>query len=216
MKNTIIKLKFLFTLSIIFLFVLGCNRENDDQEMLPLTQERTFISAKNLSLDINFLNIANEMQSYSQFLEEKIDNHNIPSKELKVKLEAILYGDLSSEEQIMKLNLLFDTNFGERILENAKIVNSNFRIINDKYNNINEGMLTSAFNYSFKVNQNDGCSWRYYACLSAAYAGAVLCHAGCDTTALATTAGLGIPACIALCGTLQVYASVQCLDTYCK
>jgi hypothetical protein len=61
-----------------------------------------------------------------------------------------------------------------------------------------------------------GCGWRYNLCIVAAGAAAVLCHAGCDTTALATTAGLGIPACVWACTTLQVAASVQCYDTYCK
>lgn len=61
----------------------------------------------------------------------------------------------------------------------------------------------------------DDCGWRFYVCSGAATAGAILCHAGCDTTALATTAGLGIPACVAICGTLQVWALVQCTDSYC-
>lgn len=63
---------------------------------------------------------------------------------------------------------------------------------------------------------SDGCGWRYYLCGAAATVGAILCHAACDGTALATTAGLGIPACVAACGTAQAYALVQCSDTYCK
>ena len=61
-----------------------------------------------------------------------------------------------------------------------------------------------------------GCNWRYYACSSAATAGAILCHAACETTALATTAGLGIPACVALCSAGQAWAIILCADTYCK
>lgn len=43
------------------------------------------------------------------------------------------------------------------------------------------------------------CSWRYYLCAAAATAGAILCHAACEPTALATTDGLGIYACLLSC-----------------
>ena len=59
------------------------------------------------------------------------------------------------------------------------------------------------------------CGWRYYLCAGAATAGAILCQGGCDTTALAFTAGFGIPACVVLCGTLQVAAIATCADNYC-
>lgn len=52
-------------------------------------------------------------------------------------------------------------------------------------------------------------------CIVAPSATAVLCHAACDTTALATTAGLGIPACVLACGLVQVYMSVECMDKHC-
>lgn len=59
------------------------------------------------------------------------------------------------------------------------------------------------------------CSWKYYGCSAAATAGAILCHAGFDTTALATTAGLGIPACVLACGTLQAWAIIECEERFC-
>jgi len=60
------------------------------------------------------------------------------------------------------------------------------------------------------------CGWRYSLCIVAGGAAAVLCHAGCDTTALATTAGLGIPACVALCLTVQLAVSADCYADYCN
>jgi len=60
------------------------------------------------------------------------------------------------------------------------------------------------------------CSWKYTLCIAGATAAAIVCHAGCETTALATTAGLGIPVCVALCATIQAAASVQCWDSYCQ
>lgn len=63
--------------------------------------------------------------------------------------------------------------------------------------------------------EDSGCNWRYYVCMAAATAGAILCHAACDTTALALTAGAGIPACFLLCASLQTYAGIECGDKYC-
>jgi hypothetical protein len=59
------------------------------------------------------------------------------------------------------------------------------------------------------------CTWGYGVCIAGATAAAVLCHASCDTTALATTAGLGIPACVGLCATVQTAASLACYKTFC-
>jgi hypothetical protein len=59
------------------------------------------------------------------------------------------------------------------------------------------------------------CGWRYYLCASAATAGAILCHGACEGTAIASTAGLGIPACVFACGTMQAYLIVECGDKYC-
>jgi len=70
-------------------------------------------------------------------------------------------------------------------------------------------------NPSYRVAVAD-CGWRYYLCASAATAGAILCHGTCESSAIATTAGLGIPACVALCSTLEIEAMVQCHDSYCN
>ncbi len=78
--------------------------------------------------------------------------------------------------------------------------------------NLTQEVLQDEFYIVMNVTNRSG--WRYGLCIAAAVAGSVLCHAGCDTTALATTAGLGIPACVWACGTLQVMASVQCYDSY--
>ena len=83
-------------------------------------------------------------------------------------------------------------------------------------NNLQSSILlqikSNSTNNSIKVNKNGG--WKYSLCVGAATAGAILCHAGCETTALAATAGLGIPACVALCSTLQAFAGMQCYNNY--
>lgn len=159
------------------------------------------------------------MNSYSQFILEKIKNHKLPSSEIFYRIDSISNIGLSSNEQIIQLSLLLETDVSERIKQNGIIINFYWKILDSEFNNLNIELLTDTFNF-IKKNQTysrvkGNCGWRYSVCLGAAYAGAVLCHAGCDTTALATTAGLGIPACVAACGTLQVFASVQCYDSYC-
>jgi len=55
------------------------------------------------------------------------------------------------------------------------------------------------------------CGWRYNLCSGAATAGSIACHGSCDIA----TVGLGIPACIEICGMMEVYALVVCADIYC-
>ncbi len=109
----------------------------------------------------------------------------------------------------------------ERLVEHMEVFNDNWRMLKSNYidieddSNVIEDALMEAIIDNTVIVSNGGCGWRYNLCIVAAGAAAVLCHGGCNTTALATTAGLGIPVCVLACGTLQVYASVQCVDTYC-
>lgn len=192
--------------------ILSCNEK-------PLDKEKISITAEKLAQNENFLNISNEMNSYSQFIIEKIKNNKLPPSEIFYKIDSISNSGLSNNEQITQLSLLLETDVSERIKQNDIIIDFNWKMLDSEFDNLNLELLTDAFNFS-KKNQTysrvkGSCGWRYSVCLGAAYAGAVLCHAGCDTTALATTAGLGIPACVAACGTLQIFASVQCYDSYC-
>lgn len=112
----------------------------------------------------------------------------------------------------------------ERFEKHFIIFNDKMMLLSKKYDMKDLKLIEDSYSYVLgRLPQNNSgsnlssdCGWRYNLCITAAGAGAILCHAGCDTTALATTAGLGIPACVALCSTIQVAASVQCYDTYCK
>lgn len=202
---------FLFSISTL---LLGCSNESVEQEKVSVT-------ADVLSQNRNFLNISNEMQSYSQFIKETIKKNKLSSSEVIKKIDIIFNSDLSSDEQSNKLNTLLETDFSARIKENARIIDSNWKILDSEFDNLDEQLLTDTFNYGLNLDNQTfaidegGCGWRYYACISAAFAAAVICNAACDTTALATTAGLGIPVCVAACGALQIFASVQCYDSYC-
>lgn len=77
-------------------------------------------------------------------------------------------------------------------------------------------MVTQKDEDSMTTLGTEKCGWRYYLCAGAATSGAILCHGACSGTAIATTAGLGIPACVAGCGIMQAYLIVECGDKYCK
>ena len=64
---------------------------------------------------------------------------------------------------------------------------------------------------SIKPNIKNQCTWGYDLCIAGVTAGAILCHAGC----IGGTAGFGAPACVLLCGTMQVAAGAQCMKGYC-
>jgi len=64
---------------------------------------------------------------------------------------------------------------------------------------------------SIKPNAKNQCTWGFDLCIAGVTAGAILCHAGC----IGGTAGFGAPACVLLCGTMQVAAGAQCMKGYC-
>jgi len=112
-----------------------------------------------------------------------------------------------------------------------KMFNANWNVLKTEYKSITQELLekecaevlSNKFGKRKKYSgiassemKASDCGWRYYLCAGAATAGAILCHGACETTAIVTTAGLGIPACILLCGTLQAFAFVQCGDSYCS
>ena len=73
---------------------------------------------------------------------------------------------------------------------------------------VNENKIQSN---SIQANAMNHCTWGYDLCIAGVTAGAILCHAGC----IGGTAGFGAPACVLLCGTMQVAAGAQCMKGYC-
>lgn len=194
-------------------FLQGCGEES-------LVHQEKIITPETLSNHKNFKIISKEMVDYTIFIKEVIENHKLSSSELIPKINSIVKSDLTSNEKLLELNKLLNANLSERVKKNASIISINWENLKSEFKIIDDEILQNAFKINLEDNnqyflKTMSCPWRYDVCLVAAYSGAVLCHAGCDTTALATTAGLGIPACVALCGSLQIFASVQCYDSYC-
>ncbi len=73
---------------------------------------------------------------------------------------------------------------------------------------INENKIQSN---SIQANAMNHCSWGYDLCIAGVTAGAIICHSSC----IGGTAGFGAPVCLLLCGTIQVAAGAQCMNSYC-
>ena len=65
---------------------------------------------------------------------------------------------------------------------------------------------------SIQPNAKNHCTWGYDLCIAGVTAGAIICHSSC----IGGTAGFGAPACALLCGTIQVAAGAQCMNSYCN
>ena len=65
---------------------------------------------------------------------------------------------------------------------------------------------------NIQPNAKNHCTWGYDLCIAGVTAGAIICHSSC----IGGTAGFGAPACVLLCGTIQVAAGAQCMNSYCN
>ena len=218
-------MKKLILISIIFLS-LSCSNDSNIERTVKndiTLENKEFSDTNNLSEDINFIELVNEMESFKLYIQETIKNKNLDINNVQIELNSLNNLNLDYKTQTEKINLIFKTDVSEKYLKHIEIFNKNWKHINNKFPKLDIKDLENAYSITLgKVDvgissgSGSDCGWRYSACIVTAGAAAVICHAGCDTTALATTAGLGIPACVWACGTIQVYASIQCHDTYCK
>ncbi len=148
--------------------------------------------------------------------------------ELKTKVEGILLEKNLSSDQLNRL-VNKDPELLNYFKEFILVYYKAWRNLNNKYSNIKEKDIMDASKAYFEqrkilaINENkikstsikpnllNQCSWRFDLCVAGVTAGAILCHAGC----IGATAGLGAPACVLLCGTIQVAAGAECMKSYC-
>jgi hypothetical protein len=210
-------------------FFMACSKQNEDfsiEETPSSTIIQKSVDAVELSKDQSFIELVAEMNNYNDYLKDIIYKNSLSISDVQISLNELQNKKLSNESRLNEINSIFKSPISERLVSNIRVLSEKWSKLEKKYNNLNEKILTDAY---VKIRQKKSsnvqkimvappvvCGWRYDLCLAGSFATAVLCHAGCDTTALATTAGLGIPACVAACGILQVYTSVQCYDAYCK
>ncbi len=137
-------------------------------------------------------------------------------------------------------NIIAENKINKNIEENPALVNflkqfnsayyKAWHDLNKQYRNIKEQDIKDASRLYFEqqkllvIQQNqiksnsiqpiakNHCTWGYDLCIAGVTAGAIICHSSC----IGGTAGFGAPACVLLCGTIQVAAGAQCMNSYCN
>lgn len=227
--KTLMSLKyFLHFIVIITILSFGCTQKtvtDTPTDVTKLNENKTYIK---LTLETN---------SFLQYLSETAKANSLNMPDVIKSLNNIREKNLSFDNQMIEIDRIYKTNVSKRLLSHMKIYSETWPEINKTYKNLSKQVLESESSEILynnlktgdelqiksnntdnnkNVNKNGGCGWRYSLCVGAATAGAIICHAGCETTALVATAGLGIPVCVGLCATLQAFAGMQCYDNYCQ
>ena len=217
MKNNI------FTLLIISLLVallmIGCEKQESKIEI----KDQSFLNE-----DKNFIALVLETNQFLNFLASNIKAKNLVQSDFIKQIETLKLDHLSFESQLIQIDLIFKAPVSGRLKQHMSIYKNNMAQILKEYGNLDNTILAKEIDeilVKILPNQIDndsksfsiaGCSWKYFGCSAASTAAAMLCHASCDATALATTAGFGIPACVIACGAVQAWLIVECEDKYCN
>lgn len=215
---------------LIGLFVVLCQGciKNENAVIEPLHENKNFIALTNETEDL--------LNSIKQFTtKNKISNLAIQNELTKLK-------NNNSDEatQLFKINELLGSEITMKVKEYSTKFALRWSDLNKKYKMTDEYLqnecveiFKSKFTEKYKnsVDSNTvvinnsapappgssggagaGCGWRYYLCSAAATAAAILCDGAC----IGATVGIGSPACIILCATIQAAALVQCADSFCN
>lgn len=229
--STFIKIQFMKPVhqpAILLLFgflLFGCAKS---------TKEQTTFMEGNLSSDTNFVKVVQLEEELNNFVLQLADSKGLTIKSLKIKIQDLNDKDLHSTKDNKLFNEFIGIANAEYLKNYTNVYKSTWSKLNANYNyismqNINEACkqlyakrynsLTSIASSSSSISANDvisvnkanDCGWKFSLCIAAATSGAILCHASC----IGATAGLGTPACVVLCATLQAAAGVVCIDNYC-
>ena len=171
--------------------------------------------------DNDFIELVLEMNNFKKFIESTISEQKLSLDDVTKQLNDLNNKNLDYDTQMTEVNKIFKRSVSNQYINHMEIFNSKWNLINKKFANIDSKYLEDEYLAvlnkigSVSVSGVVECGWRYNLFIAAAGAAVVLCHGGCDTTALATTAGLGIPVCVWACGTILVATGVLCYDNYC-
>lgn len=185
----------------------GCTKSSLSADVVPLHQDKNFVA------------IITTTDSLITSIKEEINNNKIEYSLIKLKLEQLVSKNVSEPEQVKQLENILGSGIALKIQEYSNKFSKNWTVLNTK--NITSDQLQKECELVFKTKyllnnpvegggDGAGCGWRYYICMAAATAGAIICHSACVTT------GPGVVACVALCLTLQAQAAVICSDNYCS
>jgi hypothetical protein len=199
--------------------MIGCEKQESKIEI----KDQSFLNE-----DKNFIALVAETNEFLNFLATNIKAKNLVQSDFIKQIETLKSDHLSYESQLIQIDLIFKAPVSGRLKQHMSIYKNNMAQILKEYGNLDNTILAKEIDkilVKILPNQIDndsksfsiaGCSWKYFGCSAASTAAAMLCHASCDATALATTAGFGIPACVIACGAVQAWLIVECEDKYCN
>ena len=217
MKNNIFTL--LITSLLIALLMVACEKQ---ESKIELKNQRL------LNEDKNLISLVTETNEFLIFLASNIKAKNVNQSDFIKKIEILKSDHLTFESQLIQIDLIFKAPVSSRLKQHMSFYINNMAQILKEYGNLDNSILAKEIDeilVKILPNRIDndsksfsiaGCSWKYFGCSAASTAAAILCHASCDATALATTAGFGIPACVIACGAIQAWLIVECEDKYCN
>jgi len=217
MKNNIFTL--LITALLVALLITGCEKQESKIEI----KDQSFLNE-----DKNFIALVSETNEFLNFLATNIKAKNLVQSDFIKQIETLKSDHLTYESQLIQIDLIFKAPVSGRLKQHMIIYKNNMAQIIKEYGYLDNRILAKEIDeilVKILPNQIDndsksfsiaGCSWKYFGCSAASTAAAMLCHASCDATALATTAGFGIPACVIACGAVQAWLIVECEDKYCN
>jgi hypothetical protein len=217
MKNNIFTL--LITSLLIALLMVACEKQ---ESKIEIKNQRL------LNEDKNLIALVTETNEFLNFLASNIKAKNVNQSDFIKKIETLKSDHLTFESQLIQIDLIFKAPVSSRLKQHMSFYINNMAQILKEYGNLDNSILAKEIDeilVKILPNQIDndsksfsiaGCSWKYFGCSAASTAAAILCHASCDATALATTAGFGIPACVIACGAIQAWLIVECEDKYCN
>ena len=215
MKN---KLNYLLTCFTV-LFIASCSKSES-------VVSNNFNTSK-LNEDSSFVSLYHQELELSSFIKEIAQQKGITLNDLKDKIANISNSNLNKSDQVDKLDSLMGSGTSEYIKSYSQKFTKNLNQLNANNKNYSlkdvddacreifyrEAMLRIKANEESMVigTIGDDCGLTYYLCIGGATAASILCHAGC----ISLTAGFGAPACVLLCGTMQVAAGAACITSYC-
>lgn len=207
---------------VVFICLCACKKS----ESTIISQSPTIES---LSNDTSFNKLINNEIELRDRLESICLEKNLNINELNLKIKLIIEKSSSLNELHNNLNKNISDNFYEFLVNFKSKYAQNWTILNKKYTSIKDEDIKEAsilyFNRrlnflnenkiksnGIQLNAKNHCTWGYDLCIAGVTAGAIICHSSC----IGGTAGFGAPACALLCGTIQVAAGAQCMNSYCN
>ena len=210
--------KALFFVSLFSIIFYSCTSENivDLKDHSLLNSDKVFIE------------LVEEMTNFTLLFNEELNNSKLNLEDVQKQLTNI--SELSPEEQMLAIDNVLNSKFSTRLKQHMEIFSKNWKTIKNNYGNLSSETLQTecaevlnlksinfeTFNKGQNLESRGGCGWKYTVCITGAAAAGILCHAGCEGTAIVATAGLGVPACVLLCVSVQAAASLECNRNYCN